>query len=680
MKMYKFNQVVFTPDEPKQLKYDDKEVHISPKQSKLLVYFVENPGKIRTRDEILDAVWGPGQHSYNTLTRTICLLHESLPANCKIKAVHRVGYVFEHKVVCEAPKYDKFEYRLKHSATFKRLAYSFLLMFGSAVVVGSTYAVASIYWGINPPPRYELENINPRFTRDHIVRVPRLSPDGRFIAHRFANDIYNDNYIGLFDLKTGHTRTVVKLGIFDGFSWNLAGDKLVYQSTTTGKCEIRLLSFHNEDKTAFSDEYVTDCFNSSGRLSFAWFNEREFYVNFVGQNKINSPNGYPLHHLYSFNIVTKERIKHASADYKGGVGYYSLEYDSNTQTLYFLQTDNFVTTSFYQYKNKQLVKLAEVDYLVHFFTVDNNRLVYKNNLNQFVINQPANLFNDQKLLLRGQPVTIGQPHLHKNKLVYMAGEAFHFNLQQWHEQKLTGVDLQQFSANVLAKMADKLIFASAQTGIFQVYMVTDNGHVKQISDMQINEPLRHIEVVDDIFVLSYIDKVVLYQFKHQQLKLIKTLNGYNRGVLSDDGNTILLTQKNDGASTTIYQKQLNSIFNNEQNIAKGKLAFSHHNNIIYLNNDFELIRLIDGKQHVVATNINVSSIEYTDVNGDDFYYIERGEGVNRLYKVNLITGDKILVDLGQANPSKIQAVGERLFLRTKQILTPTMIIGDVAVY
>ena len=39
MKKYKFYNVIFTPDEYHQIKFDGKKVHLSPLQSKLLTYF-----------------------------------------------------------------------------------------------------------------------------------------------------------------------------------------------------------------------------------------------------------------------------------------------------------------------------------------------------------------------------------------------------------------------------------------------------------------------------------------------------------------------------------------------------------------------------------------------------------------------------------------------------------------
>ena len=676
MKKYKFYNVVFTPDEYHQIKFDGKKVHLSPLQSKLLTYLVESPGKTKERDDILKDVWDGEERHYEVITRTISELKSKLPSTCNFTYVPRKGYAFEHDVIIEQPKFERLERLFAHSPGVKHFLYALLVVISLAI----TYGFTDLYYGINPPPRHELTNIDTLFTRDYLTRVPQLSPDGRFVAHQLSKEVYVKDYLGLFDAQKGDTTPLFDMSFFDGLEWNLTGDKIVYQDTSTGQCEIRLISFHDDDKTKFSNELLTDCFNTSGSFSFAWYSNNEFYVNFTAKEEITTANRLPQHHLYSFNIDTKERIKLATSEYKEGVGYYSLEYDRYSDTLYFLQTEKFATTRFYSYHNNKLKELAEVDYLVYFFTVDGNRLIYKNNQNQFLINYPADNFNDAQPLLINQPLQIGQPSLKGDQLVYMVGETFHFNLQKLEGDVLTPLALNGFSTYALAKVDNSLVFASAQTGIYQLYKLNSDGELKNISHFKENQLIRDIHAVNNKLVLSTFNKVTLYEFKDEALKQVKVFKGYNRGVLSADGTRVLLTNHKSDDITTIYEKQLDSLFHSNKTIALGRFAFYHQNNIIYLNKDRELVRLINDKESIIATGINTNGIEYTAIDGDDLYYIEQHKTLNKLFKVNLVTGKKMLIDLKNVNPTKVLVLNGQIYIRTKQMRKTLFIKGDLVVH
>ena len=96
----------------------------------------------------------------------------------------------------------------------------------------------------------------------------------------------------------------------DGFKWDWAGDKIVYQRRTKNSCEIRLLRF-DASKQITDDSLLKQCLVKSGQLSFAWVNEHEFYVNLVDSERP----GLPLHQLYTFDIRTKQATKILAANF-----------------------------------------------------------------------------------------------------------------------------------------------------------------------------------------------------------------------------------------------------------------------------------------------------------------------------------------------------------------------------
>ena len=678
-KKYTIGEVVFRPDEYHQIQFDDKKVRLSSLQSKMLMYFAENPSRRLNRDDILQNVWESQEPNYEVITRTLSELRYKLPEDLIFTPIRGVGYIFEHHVAVEQVKNERLERYIAHSPSVKMFLYTVVISTCISILATSSYGVASLYYSANPPPRFGLINTDVLYTRDYLPRVPKLSPEGRFVAYRLSKEAYGKSYLGLFDSKLGDTEALVEIGPTDGFGWNLTGDKIVYQKRIAGKCEIYLLSFHNKEKIQFSQQHLSDCFNTTGRLSFAWFNDNEFYVNFTAKEEVTAANRMPQHHLYSFNIKTKERIKCATPDNESGVGFYSLNYDSSNETLYFLQTENFVMTRFFSYHNNQLKELAEVDYLVRFIAADNNRLIYKNNKNQFLINHPAANFSNAQELLINQPLQIGQPSLRGEQLIYMVGETFHFNLEKIQDNALTEIDLNGFNAYAMTKMNDVLIFASAQTGIFQLYQLNGDGQIKKISNMQKNVLIRDLNAVNNTLTLSTFDKVVLYQFEGDVLKPVETFQGYNRGILNTDGNRILLTTQKKDEVAAIYEKQIHSFFPSKKLIAHGHLAFYHQNNIIYINKERELIRLIGDTEHIVTTSVYTSGIEYTAVDGDEFYYIEPHKTINILYKVNLTTGNKNQIELTNGNPVKVEALNGKVYISTKQLRKTLFVKGKITV-
>ena len=76
---------------------DDKELPLSKKEFDLLLYFVKNEGRICSRDQLLDEVWGIDIYVEDRIVDTyVKRLRKHLGDNSKyIKTVFGVGYRFE---------------------------------------------------------------------------------------------------------------------------------------------------------------------------------------------------------------------------------------------------------------------------------------------------------------------------------------------------------------------------------------------------------------------------------------------------------------------------------------------------------------------------------------------------------------------------------------------------------
>lgn len=74
-----------------------KIVSLAPKEYDMLIYFIENKNQVLTREQILDAVWGPEYDGYDRAVDThIKKLRASLgDSNNHIKTIIKQGYMWE---------------------------------------------------------------------------------------------------------------------------------------------------------------------------------------------------------------------------------------------------------------------------------------------------------------------------------------------------------------------------------------------------------------------------------------------------------------------------------------------------------------------------------------------------------------------------------------------------------
>ncbi len=95
--VFKFEDFEVRPDAWLLLKAGNP-VPVEPKAFRVLVYLLRNPGRLVTKDELLNAVWDDSAVSENSLTRSIASLRRQLGDNAReprfIATVHTSGYRF----------------------------------------------------------------------------------------------------------------------------------------------------------------------------------------------------------------------------------------------------------------------------------------------------------------------------------------------------------------------------------------------------------------------------------------------------------------------------------------------------------------------------------------------------------------------------------------------------------
>ena len=92
----KAGQIKVEPEQRRVL-VEEEDVELTPKEYDLLLYFIENPGLVFEREQILDAIWGfQYVGDIRTVDTHIKQLRSKLePYGTYIKTVHGIGYRFE---------------------------------------------------------------------------------------------------------------------------------------------------------------------------------------------------------------------------------------------------------------------------------------------------------------------------------------------------------------------------------------------------------------------------------------------------------------------------------------------------------------------------------------------------------------------------------------------------------
>lgn len=95
--VYRFGRF-HADDETFRLTADGEPISLEPKTLRLLLYLVQNPGRLLRKQEILDAVWADAAVTENALTRAVGLLRKALDDDSReprfIETVPTAGYRF----------------------------------------------------------------------------------------------------------------------------------------------------------------------------------------------------------------------------------------------------------------------------------------------------------------------------------------------------------------------------------------------------------------------------------------------------------------------------------------------------------------------------------------------------------------------------------------------------------
>lgn len=171
---------------------DDSPVSIEPKALQLLIFLIENRGRLLGKQEILDAVWGDLSVTENALTREVAILRRALSDDTRqprfIETVPTRGYRFVANVF-EGPRepnseVDGTEFPVPSDSS-QRSKLALLTVTAVAAMILITVIAFTAR-------RFLERNFGPLTSRSSLVQVtsssgldvfPSFSPDGNTIAY-----------------------------------------------------------------------------------------------------------------------------------------------------------------------------------------------------------------------------------------------------------------------------------------------------------------------------------------------------------------------------------------------------------------------------------------------------------------------------------------------------------------
>jgi DNA-binding winged helix-turn-helix (wHTH) protein len=268
------------------------------------MYLVTHSGRVVSREEIIDVVWGNTVVTENTLSRTMAMLRKALGDDSKkpeyIVTRLKKGYQLIAPVsdeplssVTEEVQEKNSNEKYKSKPLFLKATYTI----GTLMII-----VVITYWLKNSKE----SEFSPQFTKllplsheSGIEHSPSFSPNGKLIVYskKRPND---DNFnLAVYDLtnETHHTITDFE-GDEVSASWSPNSGKLAYFSKYKDQCSLYVSSINSTNKISLRKR-ITGCgYNNQGDIY--WLDNRNIIysdrnIETLGEHKLYKINIDALH-------------------------------------------------------------------------------------------------------------------------------------------------------------------------------------------------------------------------------------------------------------------------------------------------------------------------------------------------------------------------------------------------
>lgn len=516
--VYEFGGFILYPAERLLLKENDA-ISLTPKVFDLLLFLVENQGRLLSKDEILEEVWQDAFVEEGTLARTVSMLRKSLGKDSQefVVTVPKKGYRFTAEVEKKSQTDEKIiseeilqpsnstetpiaetnisEIRIRNSKTkwltafgvlaILAVAFSgFWILFGKQESGQTSNAAANA----NEPKRLTHSNLDERFIG--------WTNDGKIIFDRGGtNEIFFINADG-----TGEEKAVETIPLFKN-GW-LAPDKskIVFQKPDK--------SFHladadgaNEIKLDFSPE------------NMAWSADKK---RIVFQGNLETPPNPNNPEIYV----------------------YSLEAKKVTQIT---KNNNFDGDPAFSPDGKEIVFVSDRDKNLEIYVMNDDG----SNVRRLTDNPANDSF--PKFTSDGTQITFN------SNLASESTDVFIMDKTGKNVVALTDWKSNEISRGGLSPDGTKLAFNSKFTGTYQIFVKDVEPFAPKLvlaDDNDLQTPNYSLSGQEIVYSVKLADKTgelrILNLSENKSRLLIKTSSGNNYPRWSPDGNWIAFHQEVEG--------------------------------------------------------------------------------------------------------------------------------------
>ena len=204
-----------------------QDIHLPPKTFALLIYLIQNQGRVVPKRELLDAIWPNVNVVENTLAQRIREIREALGdarnGTAFVRTIPRVGYQFTAQLE-QAPRNGEQTLEPVLEPRRKSILGWHVALFG--VVASAVLVAATTLLREGRPPTL----LNHRLVSDAegSARFPSLSPDGSTMA--FVDDVDGRPQVWVRNVTGGRaTQLTFADGMDIGWTrWSPASDRIYF--------------------------------------------------------------------------------------------------------------------------------------------------------------------------------------------------------------------------------------------------------------------------------------------------------------------------------------------------------------------------------------------------------------------------------------------------------------------
>lgn len=478
---------------------------------KVANYFIANAGKLITKDELLQDVWGIRDVSDGRVTRVIRVLRVALGDDTReptyIETIPKRGYRFiapvteiirpvEHIINVENEHRKVEKGRLSSKSLYIYIGL-FALFFGLTWIFWPTSSSIEEQAAI-PMLRYK-----PLTSLDGLEFYQNVSPDERYLAFSYASPAAENLAVLMLQDLSEHRRVQLTDSSYNSFGsvFSPQGNQLAYHRMyNDGQCEIRIITLDLQAMKLIDDHLLEKCGTNSISSRISWSPDGKYIV-------------YPTMSNQKQMVVMLKPVEGGSAEQltvppPSSFGDYVARFSKNGSRILFLRdaagAAQLWVLDLSSRETRMLVTVTDIMPGNVDWDLDDRSIVYPSG--QTTLSR-VNVLSGETEVIAYTDYTASEVQIARSGVVYASiGNFAHVNIKKVpniltsNETKSETV----FSSNKnetlveVSSIADAPIaVVSRRSGLPQVWLFYPDGNQKQVTFFKSNERFRSLAFSPD---------------------------------------------------------------------------------------------------------------------------------------------------------------------------------------